>query len=116
MATLDVAMIPFKLTKLIEATSPVKLYEYLAAGLPVVATPMPEVVPFAEGGVVMCRETVKGFAEAVLELRSNGRPMRCQEIAKDHSWGARFEKALAGIVSKGGWMLNKKGLVPCAPD
>ena len=98
MATFDVGMIPFRLTKVIEATSPIKLYEYLAAGLPVVATPMPEVVPFAESGVVMCSETVGGFAEAVRDLASNGRPVRCQEIARDHSWRARFEKPLAEIV------------------
>ena len=99
MATLDVAMIPFKLTKLIEATNPVKLYEYLASGVPVVATPMPEVVPFAETGVVVCRETVEGFSDAVLDLASSHRPARCQEIAKLHSWAARFEKPFADIAS-----------------
>lgn len=38
----DVCLIPFKLTELIQCTNPVKLYEYLAAGKPVVATEMPE--------------------------------------------------------------------------
>ena len=38
----DVAMIPFRLTKLTRCTNPVKAYEYLAAGKPVVATALPE--------------------------------------------------------------------------
>lgn len=38
----DVCIIPFKLVDLIKATNPVKVYEYLCAGKPVVATDMPE--------------------------------------------------------------------------
>ena len=38
----DVALIPFQLTELTLCTSPVKVYEYLAAGKPVVATALPE--------------------------------------------------------------------------
>ena len=45
----DVALIPFKLTELTLCTNPVKVYEYLAAGKPVVATALPEVQ--AMGGI-----------------------------------------------------------------
>ena len=38
----DVALIPFRLTELTRCTNPVKIYEYLAAGKPVVATALPE--------------------------------------------------------------------------
>jgi glycosyltransferase involved in cell wall biosynthesis len=48
MAVFDVALIPFKLTPLIEAVNPVKLYEYLACGLPVVSAQLPEVVTFCD--------------------------------------------------------------------
>src|SRR5690606_5429016 len=47
LARFDVATIPFRLTPLIEATSPVKFFEYLAAGKPVVASRLPELVPHA---------------------------------------------------------------------
>lgn len=39
----DVGLIPFKLNELTRAVNPIKLREYLAAGLPVVSTPLPEV-------------------------------------------------------------------------
>ena len=40
----DVGLIPFKINELTLAVNPIKLREYLAAGLPVVSTPMPEVM------------------------------------------------------------------------
>lgn len=42
MASFDVGLIPFKINALTEATNPVKVYEYLAVGCPVVATELPE--------------------------------------------------------------------------
>lgn len=39
----DVGLIPFKINELTIAVNPIKLREYLAAGLPVVSTPLPEV-------------------------------------------------------------------------
>ena len=44
----DVATIPFRLTPLTMMTNPIKLYEYLACGLPVVSSALPEVVPFSD--------------------------------------------------------------------
>lgn len=38
----DICTIPFQLIPLIQATNPVKIYEYLSAGKPVVVTDMPE--------------------------------------------------------------------------
>ncbi len=39
----DVGLIPFKVNELTRSVNPIKLREYLAAGLPVVSTPLPEV-------------------------------------------------------------------------
>ena len=38
----DVATIPFKINNVTLGTSPVKMFEYMAMGLPIVTTPMPE--------------------------------------------------------------------------
>jgi len=40
----DVGIIPFKMEDLIVNTNPIKYFEYLAAGLETVATPMPELI------------------------------------------------------------------------
>ena len=45
---LDVGLIPFRLNELTMAVNPIKLHEYLAAGLPVVSTALPEVVSISE--------------------------------------------------------------------
>lgn len=42
----DVAVIPFRIVELTKATNPVKVYEYLSAGKPVVATAIPELYLF----------------------------------------------------------------------
>ncbi len=44
----DVGLIPFKINDLTRAVNPIKLREYLAAGLPVVSTPLPEVKLYEE--------------------------------------------------------------------
>jgi GT2 family glycosyltransferase/glycosyltransferase involved in cell wall biosynthesis len=48
LAAFDACLIPFVVDDLIRATSPVKFFEYLSAGKPVVAARMPELLPFSE--------------------------------------------------------------------
>ena len=44
----DVCIIPFKVNPITEATDPVKFYEYVSQGKPVVATAMAELAPYGE--------------------------------------------------------------------
>lgn len=45
-AACDVCLIPYRLNEQTRHINPLKLYEYLAAGKPVVATPLPELAPY----------------------------------------------------------------------
>ncbi len=47
-AAFDVGLIPFAVNELTTAVNPIKLREYLSAGLPVVSTALPELLPFAD--------------------------------------------------------------------
>ena len=44
LANIDVCLIPFKINQITLASNPIKMYEYLAAGKPVVSTALPEVI------------------------------------------------------------------------
>jgi glycosyltransferase involved in cell wall biosynthesis len=59
----DVGLIPFKLNELIRAVNPIKLREYLAAGLPVVSTPLPEAKAYDP--LVKIADTPDEFAAAI---------------------------------------------------
>ena len=66
----NVCLIPFKNNELTQATNPVKLYEYLAAGKAVVATDLPEIRQFAD--VVTVVGNPADFAAAVIRLIQEG--------------------------------------------
>jgi glycosyltransferase involved in cell wall biosynthesis len=59
----DVGLVPFKINELTNAVNPIKLREYLAAGLPVVSTPLPEVK--ACGRLVKIADGPDAFAELI---------------------------------------------------
>jgi glycosyltransferase involved in cell wall biosynthesis len=98
MGRFTVAMIPFRLNALTIATSPIKLYEYLAAGVPVVSTPMPEVLQYQESEVVACHPEPDAFASAVRDLARSHCTSLCQDIAKRNSWKERFQDALSYVL------------------
>ena len=63
MAGFDVALMPFALNEATRSISPTKTLEYLAAGLPVVSTRVPDVVA-DHGHVVDLQDDGAGFADA----------------------------------------------------
>jgi glycosyltransferase involved in cell wall biosynthesis len=70
MAGLDVALMPFALNEATRAISPTKTLEYLAAGLPVVSTRVPDVVT-GWSTVVRFADDGAGFAEGCLAVRDD---------------------------------------------
>jgi glycosyltransferase involved in cell wall biosynthesis len=64
LAAFDCCITPFQLNRLTTAVNPIKLREYLAAGRPVVSTPLPAVVEYSD--VVELATEPDEFAAAVL--------------------------------------------------
>ncbi|MBI5204621.1 MAG: glycosyltransferase [Nitrospirae bacterium] len=104
-STFDVGIIPFFVNSpLIAAASPIKLYEYLATGIPVVSSPMPDSLELAERGIVHIADSPEAFAREISEAyKLSKQPelvKRRLEIARKHSWATRWqmiEKAVMDI-------------------
>lgn len=97
----DVALLPFQVIPLTLATNPVKVYEYLAAGRPVVSVDLPEMVQF-DGLVTVAGSA--GFADAVGRALSAAEdPARVaarRAFAAGQTWdhrAASLDQALAQI-------------------
>ena len=90
MAELDVALMPFALNEATRSISPTKTLEYLAAGLPVVSTRVPDVVADF-GDVVELADDAQGFAAAcrrALEADGAAREERVRPLLERSSWDA----------------------------
>ena len=87
-------IIPFRKTGVTRSIYPLKGNEYLAAGLPVVATPFsPDIMAFggdielAEGG-----EAFAGAIEKALDRKKNEDPKKRFDVAKENTWERRVER------------------------
>jgi len=88
----DVAILPFKRTALTEATNPVKAYEILASGKPLVSVPIPEMASLVP--LVRLASTVDEFEKEIadaLEGDSDELIEQRQAFARLHTWEERFE-------------------------
>jgi GT2 family glycosyltransferase/glycosyltransferase involved in cell wall biosynthesis len=100
----DVAIIPFLLTPLTESTNPVKFYEYLSAGKPVVSVELRELEPYRELFYpARSPEEFISQIEAALKEDSSEKIQARMEFAKQHTWEHRhkeFDEAIAKLYGK----------------
>ncbi|MCY7423060.1 MAG: glycosyltransferase family 1 protein [Chitinophagaceae bacterium] len=92
----DVALIPFLLNEATRYISPTKTPEYLSAGVPVISTPIQDVVsPYGEEGLVKIAGTDQEFIDAAEELLNMDiatfLPVADAFLSKQ-SWTLTFEK------------------------
>jgi hypothetical protein len=92
MAAADVAIIPYRLSRYVEGVFPLKLWEWFAAGKPVVSTPLPGVGPVAAG---LLRQAPRdGFiAEALAAVADDGLVEQRRDMAARFSWRSRARAA-----------------------
>jgi glycosyltransferase involved in cell wall biosynthesis len=88
MASFDVALMPFALNEATRSISPTKTLEYLAAGLPVVSTRVPDVVSDF-GSFVHLADDGAAFATACREVVTHDladRDRRLAPVLKRYRW------------------------------
>ncbi|MEW8959496.1 MAG: glycosyltransferase, partial [Moorella sp. (in: firmicutes)] len=102
----DACIIPFKRTPLTEATNPVKFYEYLSAGKPVVSVPLPEVALYEAEKLVYLASAPEEFIEKIERAFQENRAEMVtarQRFAQQNTWEERFariEPAIQNLYPK----------------
>jgi glycosyltransferase involved in cell wall biosynthesis len=102
LACFDVATIPFKISDALNAVSPIKLFEYMAGGRPIVTTDLVEcrkypVVLIAHDAT----EWVERLRQAVGLRYDASYQAELRRTAEANTWQARAETILAAVTAQG---------------
>ncbi len=101
MKAFDVGIIPFKVNDLTNTINPVKLFEYLACGIPVVSTDLTEVKTY--GSVVSIAKTKEEFLtllKKAIEDNSIDKIEARLKVASENTWDNRVETILRLIKKR----------------
>lgn len=96
----DVCLLQWKMSKWIRFCNPLKFFEYMASGKPIVSVPIDEIVE-NYSNVVSVAGTKEEYCNAIgweLNNDTNERARRRIEAAKEHSWDSHFER-LSQIIT-----------------
>lgn len=82
----DAAIIPFQVRNMTNSANPIKMYEYLAAGIPVITTPIRECLALAP--YVRTAKTAEEYVEKIAESisKASSEQIYYKEIALQNSW------------------------------
>jgi len=86
---MDVFLIPYKINELTEFINPLKLYEYLAVGKPIVSVPLPEVHHLSPYVYIAEPNDFSNKIRLALESDDCTKQQARRDEAQKHSWDAR---------------------------
>ena len=92
----DVGIIPFIVSSMIQAVNPIKMWEYMAVGIPVVTTAIPEAGKYP--GLVLYSENAESFMENIeTALYHDNTTNRLQrmDLSRRNSWMARARQIIS---------------------
>jgi glycosyltransferase involved in cell wall biosynthesis len=93
----DAGLIPYARNAITESVFPMKVYEYLAAGLPVVATPLPALAEVPEVATAPDAGGIARLLEEAIAADSPERRAARSRAAAAHSWEQRLEEIAAAV-------------------
>lgn len=107
----DIAMLPFAINESTKFISPTKTPEYLAAGKPVISTPIRDVVrPYGENGLVRIASNFSEFVACAEEIMSESSDDRTKWLSEvdafladnswDNTWGEMLELIESAIEGR----------------
>lgn len=103
LAEFDVCTMPFRDLPMTRSMNAVKIFEYLAAGKPVVAPDLPETRPLAERGLIAVYQSVEEsfrlLAEAAMGGLRDGLAPEIRRFAVENSWSRRLDD-LTGAIDR----------------
>jgi len=95
----DACIIPHVINSLTRAMSPMKLYEYLAAGKPVATIDIPAVHGVSERVIIASADDFPKAVRTALELPGMGEDERLQFVC-ENSWAARHARTLRVMLAE----------------
>lgn len=95
----DVALIPFPISEVTLNANPLKAREYLAAGVPVVSTAIPEVEVLRQCSIAMSHEEFVKQVRCAIE--NPGDRLARSESMRTESWSARLQEVVRHLDSLG---------------
>ncbi len=95
----DAGMIPYARNELTASIFPMKVYEYLAAGLPVVATPLPALAGVADVASAPDAQGIAVLLDAALAGDHPSRRAERSRAAAANSWERRLEEIASAIAA-----------------
>ena len=102
MRALDVGLLPYRFTEYNKAISPLKLFEYLAAGLPAVGQGLPSIKKYAEKGVYYHTHTYEEFLSgclAAIKAKDNNIfTQKRKELARANNWPDKLNKMVSHVL------------------
>ena len=117
MVRFDVGILPYVLDAFTADVMPVKLMEYLAAGLPVVSTPLPEVRRFVDEhpDLVAFASDAPSFVAALRAAIAHNTPLavtRRMTVARRYDWAGqmlRMSRSMESLLAAGSRPLSAAG-------
>lgn len=94
----SVATIPFKINEITKGTSPVKMFEYMALGLPIVTTALPECKLYKSCNIAHSKEEFSKLINYAIKLKEDTKYQNIlYKEAKENTWETTYNKIIKAI-------------------